>query len=184
MYHRYQIDSTKTWVIHYSDTLPDKTTLSKKTYLEYLPKYQTEESFEAVRKLKQNSFTDTKNIAAALKLVTTKHHHSFKTSQNNLRRELRSYKKHKNALLLHFFNINKGYPTKDRIEVWLKDPYEVIRKTFNDGIYNYKHIVFYPNGEFFVSYSKLPYEKEIEYLDKAYFIKQKDSFLRSATLKN
>lgn len=183
-YSRLNLDTTKIWVIHYGDTLPDITTLSKRTYIEYLPKYQTEESFEAVRKLNRNSFTDTKSIEAALQLVTHKHHRSFKSSQRNIRRELRAYRKHKNALLLHFFNVNQGYPTNHRGVVWLKDHYKVIRKTFNDGAYNYKFIILYPNGDFFVSYKQLPYEKESKYLNEAYFNEQKDSFLGSTTSKN
>lgn len=120
---RFSIDSTKTWLIHYRDTMPN-------------PKLMPEESGIV--------YTDS---------TKSRHRHvsSLKDDQAIIPKELKKYTKFKNLELLHFFNVTNGYPIKTEEYEWYQDTALLLKKIFSDGMIAYTNLVIHPNGEFYVT---------------------------------
>ncbi len=176
---KYEVDSTKVWVIHYVDSLPDVSTLSKKSKIIYEPVDSTQASLEAAaylnanRKFIANKFS-TKEFNE--KLNRTKHSHifSYKSWYKSTKKEIKKYRKTDHALLLHFYGHNAGFPETDRDVRWLEDPYNVLKAIFSDGVKNYPTIILHPDGSFFVSYYTIPFDKEKELTDRDFFDKERN----------
>lgn len=178
LFQKYGIDSTKVWVIHYTDSLPDVSTLSKKSGIIYEPIDSTQASIEAAAYLNSNrTFVANKFSSKELneKLNRTKHSHrfSYKSWYTSRKKEIKKFRKLDHAMLLHFYDHNAGFPESDRIVKWYKDPYKVLKIIFSDGVKNYPTIILHPDGDFFVSHSCSSIDKEKELTDKEFFEKEK-----------
>jgi len=175
---KYGIDSTKVWVIHYKDSLPDVSKLSKKNKIIYEPVDSTQASLEAAAYLNANRrFIANKFSSKEFdeNLNRTKHYHlfSYKSWYTETKKEIKKYRKLDHALLLHFYGYNAGFPETDRDVKWHKDPYNLLKAIFSDGIKNYPTIILHPDGEFFVSYYTIPFDKEKELTKKEAFDKKR-----------
>ncbi len=179
LYQRYQMDSSKVWVIHYTDSLPDVTTLPKKDKIVYKPVDSTQESkeaalyFNSINRIRSNSFSST-DYHEKLNRTKRYHHFSYKSWYNSRKKEIKKYSKIDNTLLLHFYDYNAGFPAIDKNVKWHKDPYSIIKSIFSDGVKNYSRIIIHPDGDFFVSYCCLTFEEEKELTNKEFFDKKKN----------
>ena len=122
---RFQIDSTKVWLIYYQDTLPNlKVIKNKNTY--------------AILKYKKKH-----GLADRLIVIDEFGHY--------IHSETKKYKKLKNVSLLYFYEGNKGYPLKRNKIRRYKDYNSILTRTFTDGMRMYKYIIVHPNGNFNLS---------------------------------
>lgn len=178
LFQKYGIDSTKVWVIHYTDSLPDVTTLSKRSKIIYEPVDSTKASIEAAAYLNSKKrFVANKFSTKELneKLNHTKHSHrfSYKSWFTSTKKEIKKYRKLDHAVLLHFYDYNAGFPETDRDVRWHEDPYNVLKAIFSDGIKNYPTIILHPDGSFFVSYYTISFDREKELTDKDFLDKER-----------
>ncbi|CAL2107187.1 conserved hypothetical protein [Tenacibaculum sp. 190524A02b] len=176
---RYSIDSTKTWLIHYLDTLPNKKKMPKASgILFYTPK--TKDSLFISDDNQKPQETYFKNYAKH------KHLESYTDYIIKLRKEFRQAKSFdkKNAMLLHFYNYNKGMPINElKSYAYFKDINKVLKKSFNDMLFKYQIILIYPNGEYYVSTAFERKKEHQKLLNKEYYNKRKRKW-KQALAKN
>ena len=129
------IDTTKTLVFHYSDTLKAKYLFTKR-----------------------DGVVDLKN-------GKHKHEISYDTYLKRHIECVEKWEKNIGVTMLHYYNINIGHPEKVGKVKWYKDPSGVVRNIFRDDYKNYNFFVVKPNGQFFVyslrGTQKINYEKLI-----------------------
>lgn len=118
---RFQIDTTKTWLIHYIDTLFKKSINPKLKHIR-----------------DRDIFMDS---VCYINLI--------RNIDYSVNKKTRKFKKFKKTELIHFYGFNKGYPIEE-IEYgkWYKDQNKIVKKIFNDGIRHYNTIIIFPNGDF------------------------------------
>lgn len=153
---RHQIDTTKTLIIHYIDTLKSKSDFPKRSRTIF---YDSLGKEVKIRK---------SNIAIAVsqqkKIVRHKHIVGYKDFISAHKKCERKHKKYKNyALVLHFYRYNSGHPKTYKELRWYKDYGGIIRKIFSDNYKNFDNIIFHPNGKFYLGYnSKFSYDDLIK----------------------
>ncbi len=157
---RYEIDTTKVWLIHYVDTLYwryKKPSVHRPTFLDSV------------------CYRDLKSIMSDGKFKKFVNNSDRRTVKRTERK--RKSSKFKNMELIHFYNFNKGYPVKE-IEYgrWFEDHNLLVKKTFSDGIRNYKSIILFPNGNFCLD--PWPYEVK-DLLTEKSFLKAKEIWLKA-----
>lgn len=158
MYHRYQIDSTKTWVIRYRDLLPDIATLPKSKKTTYFPKDDSPESIEAANFLNRNkgrwiirgNNSSINKFRKANHLTNRQVVYPYKELHKITKMIQERYKNKPSVSFINMFAHNEGYPLKNEEVIWFEDPYSIFRNTFSDGIISYKLIIIYPNGDFYI----------------------------------
>jgi len=142
---RFGIDSTRVWLIHYIDSLPDVTKLAKKSGVVYLGPSKKRH----------------------------KHVMSYLDYRKIIPRETRKYRKLKEVSLMHFYNFNKGYLQEDiELEKWYRDPNLILKNIFTDGMKMYKIIVIHPNGKFYVRIVRKLFSEEKKFLKYKSFNRQ------------
>lgn len=129
---RHQIDTTKTLIIHYQDTLKP---------LEQFPK---------------------RDSIVYLDSLSKRHIHlwGYDSFLNAHKKCFQNHKKYKKeAQLLHFYAHNLGHPNKVKNLEWFKDYGLVIKKIFADSYQNFKIIIIHSDGEFFIEsrINEIPY---------------------------
>ena len=120
---RHQIDTTKTLIIHYQDTLKTQDQFPEKDSIVYLDSL----SERHIHLWGYDSF-----LNANKKCI--KNHNKYK----------------KTSELLHFYGHNLGHPNNVKKLVWYKDYGLIIKKLFADSYRNFKIIIIHSDGEFFV----------------------------------
>jgi len=164
---RYKIDSTKKWLIHYVDTLPNK---------EKMPKISGVIVYDSVHPNK-TIFMSKKEFNRQYKNYVTKHKHvfSYPDYQRNIRKEIKKISKKIN--FIHIYNHNKGIPTSFLSEIkYYQDNVPIFKKIFSDGMMNYKTILIYPNGAFYLANNYSIYKEEM-ILNKRYYKEKKKVWL-------
>jgi hypothetical protein len=142
---RFDIDSTKIWLIHYMDSLPDVTKMAKKSGVVYIDSSKRRH----------------------------KHVMSYLDYRKIIPRETKKYRNLKKVSLLHFYNFNKGYLQKDiELEKWYKDSNLILKSIFTDGMKMYKTIVIHPNGKFYVRIVRKLFSEERKLLKYESFNRQ------------
>ncbi len=143
-YSRYQIDTTKTWLIHYVDSLPSPEKMPEKSGIVY------------------TDSTKTKH----------KHLYSFKDYHSSFKTEKKRFKKYKECSLLHFYINDNDYPMDiDNIH-WCKDEHRMLKSLFFKEIDYYSTIIIHPNGEYYLS--KYSHRSEDRLLRFKIFRKEKE----------
>lgn len=166
---RYQIDSTKKWLIHYVDTLPNK---------EKMPKYSGVIVYDSVHPNK-TIFMSKKEFNRQYKNYVTKHKHvfSYPDYQRNIRKEIKKISKKIN--FIHIYNYNKGIPSSFLREIkYYKDNVPIFKNIFSDGMMNYKTILIYPNGSFYLANNYNIYKEEL-LLNRSWYKKKKKIWFSS-----
>ncbi len=150
---KHEIDTTKTLIIHYLDTLKSIDEFPKKTEVVYrdslnnivkLPSGGNTLYFDKIRKIK-------------------KHKHFFNHTSfiNNYKRCIRKHKKYDDvALILHFYGHNNGHPNEYKKVKWYNDYGSLIKKMFTDKYKNFDLIIIHPDGEFYIQARRndIPYK--------------------------
>ena len=162
---RFEIDTTKVWLIHYIDSLPNVKKMYKKSGFVFLDsmgddvgEVLTKKEFKNVTLSNSSSLVD-KNK----RYINKRHKHvvDYESYKRIIPNEVEKYSRFKKLELLHFYNYNKGYPTEDiQLEKWFKDGNLVLRKIFTDGIAMYRTIVIHPNGNFYIVAHNISYDKQ------------------------
>jgi len=149
LYMRNRIDSTKIWLIHYIDSLPNPELMPKKSGIVILDSLGHEKGAVLTRKEFENSIVKNTNNSIKVK-ATVKHKHvlSYEDYTTRILSEIKTYNKFDNSILLHFYNFNNGFPVNTDELICLKDYNLSLRKTFTDGMRVYKKIIIYPDGDF------------------------------------
>lgn len=150
---RHQIDTTKTLVIHYTDTLKSAEEFPKRSSIVY------RDSLNNIVKIPNTgTFIDLKGIEDI-----KKHEHiwNYKKFINQHKKCIKNHKKFSEvASVLHFYNYNNGHPEKVKNLMWYKDYGSVINKIFADSYKNFQQLIVYPNGDFYVQTmnGNIPYD--------------------------
>tara|TARA_R110002096_G_scaffold185324_3_gene364091 strand:+ start:3298 stop:4023 length:726 start_codon:yes stop_codon:yes gene_type:complete len=124
LHSRNHIDTTKTLLIHYGDTLRKpsyyiKNNKERKYMYSFAHEhYNTHKGFVLAHKICKNRYRKFKKIAQ----------------------------------VLHFYNINNGHPEQYKGHVWYKDYSSLLKKLFLSGYLHSRVIIIRPNGEFFLGY--------------------------------
>ena len=150
---RFKIDTTKIWLIHYIDSLPNIKEMPNKSGIVFLDSLDNEEG-EILNKKEFEKTIISRNVNSINISLPKKHKHviSFEDYKKIVLNEIKKYQKFKNIYLLHFYSFNKGYPLNDiDSEKWYKDYNLILKRTFTDGMKMYKTIIVYPNGDFYLN---------------------------------
>lgn len=147
LYLRNGVDTTKTLVFHYNDTLKAK---------KYFPE---------------------KDSVAYFKKGRHKHLICYDTFLEQHKKCVDKWRKKDNISILHYYCVNKGHPDEIGEVLWYKDPSNVIKNVFRDDYKNFKFFALKPNGHFFVysirDSKKLDYVKLIankwEFYEKKFY---------------
>lgn len=164
-----EVDPLKTLLIHYIDSLPN---------VSYMPKvsgfykvYPDGRRF--ISGLNSKRYRHFSEDSVPISLMKNLNYINFKelVKRKNFRKKtLLNYKdyqsitfieqeeltKFQSIELVHFFNRNNGYPTKDILkEKLIKDDDLFLQRLFNPAFFDkYKTILIYPDGSYYKSYSR------------------------------
>jgi len=167
------IDTTKVWVIHYKDSLPDVKKMRKKSGIIIIDSTGKEKSkILSWDQYKRNKIGK-KGYGRLRKYVT-----SYKDFKKGFNREKKYLRNQKKIELLHFYNINKGYPLDDDEFNWMKDTNQILRKIFTIGVQMYKTIVLHPDGNFYVITHNDSLDKQKKAISLHSFKKSKKIWLK------
>ena len=177
---RVDIDTTKIWLIHYLDSLPDIKFMPKKSKIILLDSLNKPVGERIIKKLYKKCTI----VFSSKKTFGNKHLHaiSYIDFKKNISYEINKIKKYQNVTLLHFYEENKGYPIEN--DKWLKDYNSILKKTFNDGMQTYRTIIIYPDGEFYASSMHKCNFNEKALINKKKFKKLKKQFIRNYSIYN
>ncbi|NLP56592.1 hypothetical protein [Lutibacter sp. B1] len=166
---RNQIDTTKAWLIHVLDTLPD---------IKDMPKISGIELLDSLNK-PTGIFISSKDFKKNFKKYFSKNHKHVLNAQDYIKRiEDEKSKIGDNSELIHLYNYNKGIPLDVlKRNNYFNDENFLIKKIFSDGIIKYQTIIIHPNGEFYVSMFG-QFDKEMKLLNKNKFDKHKKSWFK------
>lgn len=146
---RYNVDTTKVWLIHYKDSLPDISKMSKKAGYIILDTLGN----ELTGILSWNEYVHSDKRKGWNRYLY-KYLESYENFKKGIDFEKRYLKKKNKFEFLHLYGINKGYPVGLDNFNWLEDSGGVIPKVFSDGLLAYKQIVVHPDGNFYaITYS-------------------------------
>jgi len=151
-YKRYQIDTTKTWLIHYLDSLPDIAKMPVESGVIFLDSMGNQDGKMLSETQYKNSLVRKSGNAIYLntQINNKRHMHiiSFSDYKKIIPNEKRKYKKVKDVDLLHFYNYDKGYLKNDINNNLYKDHNLILKRTFTDGMRMYNTIILFANGDF------------------------------------
>lgn len=120
---RNHIDTTKTIMIHYNDTLRK-------------PSYYAENNKEKYMYSFAHEHYNT--------------HKGFIEAHKKCKKRNRKFRK--TLQVLHFYNTNSGHPDQYKGYVWYKDHGFLIKKLFFNGYFHSLTMIIRPSGEFFIGY--------------------------------
>ncbi|MGG8495376.1 hypothetical protein ACQY1Q_03085 [Tenacibaculum sp. TC6] len=145
---RYGIDSTKTWLIHYVDTLPDKSKMPKESGILFKNPLTTDSIF-----ITQTALEKGNNSFLYEKYPYHKHLKSYPDYIDTWHKEITNTNYvDTSTTLLHFYAVNKGIPDEDIKKYgYYNDISTLLKKSFNDGTGKNKLIIIYPDGAFYTS---------------------------------
>ncbi|MFV0566220.1 MAG: hypothetical protein ACK5NB_10350 [Flavobacteriaceae bacterium] len=146
---RHQIDTSKTLVIHYLDTLKSINDYPKRSRTIFYDSLGQ----EVKHSIKLTHMYSGLKVDASKSGEIARHKHILNHKDFFLinKRCVKSYKRKKNVEVLHFFGVNMGHPEAYKKIKWYKDYGFVLGKIFADKTDNFKNIILRPNGEFYVS---------------------------------
>ena len=139
---RYNIDSTKKWLFHYLDSLPNKEKMPKISGVIIYDSLDTKKSFFLPKKKFNNNYK---------KYMNSNHRHvmCYDEFQDRIRKEKKKISK--KIVFTHIYNQNNGIPEEFLKEMnYYKDNIPIFRNIFSDGMKNYKTILIFPNGNFYL----------------------------------
>ena len=148
---RHQIDTTKTLVIHYQDTLRAKSEFSKISKIVYYDSLGK----EVKTTIKSHQVSEGARFEFVTKGKATKrvYHESYRDFIYVKKLCYKSYKKYdKTASVLHFYNINNGHPNVLKKLRWYQDYGGLLKKLFFQDKKKFYTVIIKPSGEFFIEY--------------------------------
>ncbi|MET2983765.1 hypothetical protein [Aureibaculum conchae] len=184
---RYTIDSTKTWLIHYTDSLPDVTKMPKESSIQLFDSkgrkmLMSNSEYDRLynQQLRKFATRDSIIYKGRTLVLADRHIHvsSYLDYKESILKEIKRYKKYKSISILHFYNINKGFPVHEIKNFWVKDENEILKKSFSDGQLQYKFLLIYPNGDFYASHYFKRFSDEKKLFNHKRFKKLKKKWLR------
>lgn len=160
---KHQIDTSKTMIIHYRDTLKSIGEFPKVSHHNYRP-------FSSVISCSPY-FDETKSRSHKDFIIS--HQKCIKTHQ----------KIDDNISVLHFYYHNNGHRNKFKNLTWYHDSNQLIKNIFTDEYKNYEWIIIHPDGEFYMKSGddNISYEKIVR---KQNWYKLKEDFLDECKLLN
>ncbi len=150
---RYNMDTTKTMVIHYTQILKKK---------EDYPKYNAVYKYDSLES----------------KYILLKNHPRFNLDQdlpvskhmnaNIFKEVVNGYKKcekyHENfsddIVVIHFYGENRGFPIEKKRLQWYPDNNHFLKNIFKIPKSSFEIIILQPNGEFYVQYRDMQHDYE------------------------
>lgn len=149
---RFQVDSTKTWLIYYQDTLPN------------LKLIQNNNKYANLKYKNKHGLVDRLLVVDEF--------------GNKMPFEIKKYKKLKNVSLLFFYEGNKGYPLiRNKIRRY-KDYNSILKRTFTDGMKMYRYIIIHPNGKFHLSSYSKSFSENKNLLELKSFLEMEEKWMR------
>jgi hypothetical protein len=161
----YDLEPTEAWFMHYIPSLPTPSKMPDEDGIIHIDVKAGDSIFvpRKGRKRRAAKNFDQKKYSQKRHVFTLESYQESLTTWSNKWRS--------KVTFFHIYGKDNGFPTNFSDEVLLlKDPKNIIRRMFNDGLVPYRVIILHPNGDFFVSGSDLwiPQSKAINY----------DSYLR------
>jgi hypothetical protein len=167
---RFKVDTIKTWLIHYIDTLPNK---------KEMPKVSGVIVYDSLNKVK-GIFSSKKKFRSNFR-INSKYKHKHVSSYTDYLKKIKNERKkvNKKVDFLHIYDFNKGTPSNTLEEYnYYKDNVSVFKRIFSDGVLNYKTIIVYPNGDFYLThYNNIMKEKKL--LRNNFFKRRRKEWLKS-----
>ncbi|NNC70757.1 MAG: hypothetical protein HKN90_08065 [Flavobacteriaceae bacterium] len=158
---KYKIDTTKTWLIHYIDTLPDINKLYKKSGVVLLDSLGNDYgNVMSIKRFNQNHIKRLRKQNRIDFYRTHKLVRSFKDYKKIAKRENRKLCKNKKLEFLHIYGFNKKYPLQDDEFNWRKDENLILQHVFTDGNRMYMNIIVFDDGSFYAHSGRAPLEKQ------------------------
>ncbi|MFY0715093.1 hypothetical protein J1D01_15585 [Seonamhaeicola sp. NFXS20] len=141
---RNNIDTLKTLLIYYKDTLISRNEFPKRDYLIF------RDSLGEVMGISKKTgwYFDVRPYKKA------KYHevkYSYKSFNKIMRFNFKKYKRFKQVEPVFFYGYNKGLDLNNLKVQWHKDYGHLIKKLFKYKNYWFRQLILKPNGEFFVS---------------------------------
>ena len=154
-------------MIYHIDTLPNAEKIHKEAGIYYIDTIAKDSVFGPRYRHYKNLDREKYNYG--------RHVSSLKSFQKYLKQWRQ--KINSNIELFFTYNSNKGFPLDFSPKVKLyKDPNNIIGKVFNDGQVKYRHIMLYPNGDFYVT-SIHNWEIKLPLLKRSKYLKEKEKWL-------
>jgi len=176
-YKRFQIDSSKIWLIHYIDSIPNIKKIPKEVIHHFIDSINKKENREIVldkESIKNHDYyylntplyNDslhgflTKRIMNKKELfqflehsqyVTHRHINNYNNYRTSISKEKKKMKKYKKIILLHFCSTDLFNSAGKIDEKFFIDPNLILKKTFSDGMLMYNNIIIKPNGDFYLN---------------------------------
>lgn len=142
---RNKIDTTKTLLIHYQDTLKAIHEFPKKNSIIY--KDSIGNIVTTAPSSKRIDLNEFRNIKTHI------HQGNYSSFISATKRCLRYYKKYRETVgVLHFYDVNNGHPEQVKNIKWYKDYGSIIKRLFLKKNQNMRSLIIKPSGEFFIDY--------------------------------
>ena len=171
---RFNIDTTKTLLIHYINSVPDIKKMPKESGIEFLDSLNNNTGI---------FLTESKFKTDLKKYSYNKHKHVL--SKDDFFKKIKSERKKfsKKIELIHFYKTNNGFPVKKLSPYnYFKDDNNLISRLFSDKTKMYKVILIHPNGEFYVSkFSHGSFLREKKLTKKSFYKKEKKIWKKKLT---
>ena len=179
---RFKIDTSKIWLIRYRDSLPNVNLMHSKSgviILDSLGNAISEiMSYNKFQKIAYgNAFElfsrrELKKEYKYYKYVT-----SYKDYYESASKRIKRFRRNKNLLVLDFFEKNNGFPLDEHKELFYEDYNLILKRIFTDGLFMYKTIVIYPDGNFYAISYQDSLDKQKEMVKYKSYIKNKKIWL-------
>ena len=148
---RHQIDTTKTLVIHYQDTLKAMSEFPKQSKVVYYDSLDNE--IKTLNKVTRNPYGMKIDLSNYKKVVKHKHIQSYKSFLYWNKKCNKSYKKYdKTAAILHFYNFNTGHPNVVNNLTWYQDYGSLLKKLFFQDKKKFYTVIIKPSGAFYLEH--------------------------------
>jgi hypothetical protein len=178
LYKKHKIDSSKIWLIHHTDTIPNIELFHKKSGIILLDSLGNEygevmniKDFNSkhAKRLYKQSLNDNR-IAKRVR--------SFEDYNRILTTRKKELGRFKDAKLLHFYNYNENYSLEKYQINWIKDNNLILENFFTDGNRIYNNVIIYPNGDCYAHSGRAPLWKQKKLLKKRLYNKLKKEWLK------
>jgi len=180
LYQKHKIDSTKIWLIHHIDSLPNIDKFREKSGIILLDSLGNE--FGKIMNVKEFNFKHAERLYHQKKINFYKTHKmvtSYKNYKKNAVKEKREFGRFKNLELLHFYNFNKNYPLENDQFNWKHDSNQIFQKVFTDGNKMYLNLIIFPNGDFYTHSGRASLKKQKKLLKKKFYDRLKKDWLNN-----
>ncbi len=174
---RFGADSTKIWVLHYLEALPNVSEMYPKSGIVFLDSLGNDVGGvkkEVINLGYNTSYDLNYSRSPSITDVNLRHKHvmSYLDFKKIVPRERKKYDKRSEVEFLHFYGINMGYPQEDlEADKWYKDHNLMLRNVFGDPFDMYGTLIVYPDGKYYASRKIRSFKDEKHLLKEKWYLR-------------